>query len=34
MDLPELKDTLYYEEKYKDPSGVIFDISQQGWVTE
>lgn len=34
MDLPALKDTLYYEEKYKDPDGIIFDISQHGWVTE
>ena len=29
-----LKDTLYYEEKFRDPEGVIFDISQHGWVTE
>lgn len=34
MDLPALKETLYYEEKYRDPEGVIFDISQNGWVTE
>jgi catechol 2,3-dioxygenase-like lactoylglutathione lyase family enzyme len=34
MDLPALKDTLYYEEKYRDPDGIIFDISQHGWVTE
>jgi methylmalonyl-CoA/ethylmalonyl-CoA epimerase len=34
MDLPALKDTLYYEEKYRDPEGVIFDISGNGWVTE
>lgn len=34
MDLPDLKDTLYYEEKYRDPLGIIFDISQHGWVTE
>lgn len=34
MDLPELKETLYYEEKFRDPEGVIFDISQNGWVTE
>ena len=34
MDLPALKDTLYYEEKFRDPEGVIFDISQHGWVTE
>jgi predicted enzyme related to lactoylglutathione lyase len=34
MDLPELKETLYYEEKFRDPEGVIFDISENGWVTE
>lgn len=34
MDLPNLKDTLYYEEKFRDPNGTIFDISQHGWVTE
>jgi catechol 2,3-dioxygenase-like lactoylglutathione lyase family enzyme len=34
MDLPTLKDTLYYEEKFRDPEGVIFDISENGWVTE
>jgi len=34
MDLPNLKDTLYYEEKFRDPDGVIFDISKHGWVTE
>ena len=34
MDLPALKDTLYYEEKFRDPEGVLFDISQNGWVTE
>jgi methylmalonyl-CoA/ethylmalonyl-CoA epimerase len=34
MDLPNLKDTLYYEEKFRDPDGVIFDISQHGWVTK
>lgn len=32
LDLPEHKDTLYYEQKYRDPNGIIFDISQQGWV--
>ena len=34
MDLPALKDTLYYEEKYRDPDGIIFDISQDGWATK
>ena len=34
MVLPTLKNTLYYEEKFRDPEGVIFDISQHGWVYE
>ncbi len=34
MDLPALKDTLYYEEKFRDPEGVIFDISENGWATK
>ena len=34
MDLPALKDTLYYEEKFRDPEGVIFDISEKGWLTQ
>jgi methylmalonyl-CoA/ethylmalonyl-CoA epimerase len=32
MDLPHDKDSLYYEAKFRDPDGVIFDISQGGWV--
>jgi methylmalonyl-CoA/ethylmalonyl-CoA epimerase len=32
LDLPEMKDTLYYEQKWRDPNGIIFDISHQGWV--
>jgi methylmalonyl-CoA/ethylmalonyl-CoA epimerase len=28
MDLPALKETLYYEGEVRDPEGVIFDISQ------
>ena len=32
LDLPEEKDSLYYEKKYRDPDGVIFDLSHQGWV--
>ena len=31
LDLPEAKDTLYYEKKYRDPDGVIFDLSHKGW---
>jgi methylmalonyl-CoA/ethylmalonyl-CoA epimerase len=34
MDLPDLKETLYYEEKYRDPDGIIFDISHHGWATK
>ena len=32
MDLPLEKDSLYYEAKYRDPDGVVFDITQNGWV--
>jgi methylmalonyl-CoA/ethylmalonyl-CoA epimerase len=32
LDLPEAKDTLYYEKKFRDPDGIIFDISHNGWV--
>jgi methylmalonyl-CoA/ethylmalonyl-CoA epimerase len=32
MDLPHDKDSLYYEMKFRDPNGIIFDISQGGWV--
>ena len=32
LDLPEQKDTLYYEQKWRDPNGIIFDISHMGWV--
>lgn len=32
MDLPVEKDSLYFEAKFQDPSGVIFDISENGWV--
>lgn len=31
MDLPVEKDSLYYEAKYRDPDGVVFDISAGGW---
>ncbi len=31
MDLPTDKSTLDYEAKYRDPFGVIFDISHKGW---
>ena len=26
------KESLHFERKYRDPDGVIFDISQNGWV--
>lgn len=32
MDLPTEKESLYYEMKFRDPNGIIFDISQHGWV--
>jgi methylmalonyl-CoA/ethylmalonyl-CoA epimerase len=32
LDLPEQKETLYYEQKWRDPNGIIFDISHHGWV--
>ena len=32
LDLPDMKDTLYYERKFRDPDGIIFDISHHGWV--
>jgi catechol 2,3-dioxygenase-like lactoylglutathione lyase family enzyme len=31
-ELPMEKDSLYYEMKFRDPNGVIFDISHNGWV--
>ena len=32
LDLPEQRNTLYYEQKWRDPNGIIFDISHMGWV--
>ena len=32
LDLPVDKESLYYEKKYRDPNGIIFDISHNGWV--
>ena len=32
LDLPEQRNTLYYEQKWRDPNGIIFDISHTGWV--
>lgn len=32
LDLPMEKDSLYFERKFTDPNGVIFDISHNGWV--
>jgi methylmalonyl-CoA/ethylmalonyl-CoA epimerase len=31
-ELPTEKDSLYYEMKFRDPNGIIFDISHNGWV--
>ena len=33
LDLPVDKESLYYERKYRDPDGIIFDISHNGWAT-
>jgi catechol 2,3-dioxygenase-like lactoylglutathione lyase family enzyme len=32
MDLPNDKKSLYYEMKFRDLDGVVFDISEGGWV--
>ena len=32
FDLGESKDKVNFERKFKDPDGVVFDISQNGWV--
>ena len=32
MDLPVDKHSLYFEAKFRDPNGVIFDISENGWI--
>ena len=32
LDLPIEKESLYYEKKYRDPNGIILDISHNGWV--
>ena len=32
MDLPHDKKSLYYEMKFRDLHGVVFDISEGGWV--
>jgi catechol 2,3-dioxygenase-like lactoylglutathione lyase family enzyme len=32
MDLPVDRSSLHFERKYRDPDGVIFDISENGWV--
>jgi catechol 2,3-dioxygenase-like lactoylglutathione lyase family enzyme len=31
LDLPANADTMYFERKYRDPDGIIFDISHHGW---
>ncbi|MDH7799238.1 MULTISPECIES: VOC family protein [unclassified Beijerinckia] len=31
-ELPLDKESLYYEMKFRDPNGIIFDISHNGWV--
>jgi len=32
FDLGEGKDKVNFERKFKDPDGIIFDISERGWV--
>jgi catechol 2,3-dioxygenase-like lactoylglutathione lyase family enzyme len=32
MELPVAKDSLYFEAKFRDPDGVVFDVSHNGWV--
>lgn len=34
LDLPVDKESLFYERKYRDPDGIIFDISHNGWSTK
>jgi methylmalonyl-CoA/ethylmalonyl-CoA epimerase len=31
MEVPEERKTVFFEEKYTDPDGIVFDISQHGW---
>src|SRR5580658_4736075 len=31
MELPVAKDSLYFEAKFRDPDGIIFDVSHNGW---
>jgi len=31
MDVPAERKTIFFEEKYKDPDGIVFDISHEGW---
>lgn len=32
MDLPIERESLNFERKYRDPDGLILDISQSGWI--
>jgi methylmalonyl-CoA/ethylmalonyl-CoA epimerase len=31
LDVPAAKTTEYYEKKYRDPDGIIFDITHSSW---
>ena len=31
-DLPVEKESLYYEKKFQDPDGIIFDMTPNGWI--
>lgn len=33
FDLGKSKDDVNFERKFKDPDGIIFDISEKGWLT-
>jgi methylmalonyl-CoA/ethylmalonyl-CoA epimerase len=32
MDLPAGQENMYYEKKFRDPDGIIFDLTHLGWV--
>ena len=31
LGMPEETDTLHYEQKHRDPDGIMIDVSQNGW---
>ncbi len=32
MDQPLGQENMYYEKKFRDPDGIIFDLTHLGWV--